>query len=123
MAGQPISRAELLETLNWLDRFYSSPEGLARPNGLSVAGKPDFEGIAAWVLDVYLNSRIGGLDVATSRQNVIHAIQQTTEWRTRHPEGGGVPGTDFRQLLDIGRGEFLTALLRLDVFYKSWNGL
>ena len=123
MPVQPIDRGELFQTMQWLDEYYASPEGLGRPQGLSLNGKPDFEGIAAWLFDVYLNSRAAGLDSETSRQNVIHSIQQTDEWKTKHPRGGNAPFSDFSGSLGLDRGEFLRALSRLDVFYKSWNGL
>lgn len=79
-----IDPAEVLETMNWLDRFYQSQEGLGRPEGLSRNGKPDFEALAAWIFDVFLNSRLTGLDLATSKRNITHAIQQTPEWQLKH---------------------------------------
>ena len=123
MPRQQIDRTELLNVLVWLDQYYSSSEGLARPQGLSLDGRPDFEGIAAWVFDVFLNSRLAGLDLEASRQNVIHSIQQTNEWKTKHPQAGSAQWTPFTASLTLDRKEFLRALWRLDVFYKSWNGL
>jgi hypothetical protein len=121
----PIDARECLDEMNWLDTYYSSQEGLARPAGLSIGGKPDFEGVAAWILDVFVNSRLGGLTHAQSRQNVIHGIQQTSEWRQRHPSPAAllVARTSYVPNPALGRREFLQALHRLDVYYKSWRGL
>ena len=55
-----FSRDEFLAALTQLDRFYAAPEGLQRPDGLSIAGGPDFLGIATWIFDVYLNQRLTG---------------------------------------------------------------
>ena len=46
-----------------LDDFYRAPEGLQRPEGLSINEAPDFEGIAAWIFDVYLNARLAGRSI------------------------------------------------------------
>jgi hypothetical protein len=122
----PIDAAELHQTLIWLDNYYASPDGLARPDGLSVNGAPDFEAIAAWVLDVFANSRLAGLDVDASRRNVMHAVQQTPEWRQRHANDAAaleVHQQPFAPTVGIDRREFLAVLHRLHVFYKSWNGL
>ena len=61
-AAQPLTfdRSDFLAAMNRLDAFYKAPEGLQRPNGLSVAGRPDFLGIAAWIFDVYLTCRSAG---------------------------------------------------------------
>src|SRR4029453_16731963 len=54
---QPLTvvpnRAEALDELHFLDSYYSSAEGLQRANGLSQNGKPEFNAVAAWYLDVY----------------------------------------------------------------------
>jgi hypothetical protein len=122
-AQAAIDRNELLDAMTWLDQYYASSEGLQRPDGLSLGGKPDFEGIAAWVFDVFLGSRLAGLDVETCRQNVVYSIQQTEEWKTKHPGGGSATWTPFSATVSLDRNEFLRALWRLDVFYRSWNGL
>lgn len=121
-----VEPEELLETLIWLDGYYTSADGLSRPTGLSVNGKPDFEGIAAWVLDVFASSRLAGLTVEASRRNVVHAIQEITEWQQKHTHNAAalkVVPEAFRPVVGMDRGEFVRALHRLDVFYKGWNGL
>jgi hypothetical protein len=80
----PFDRAELLAVLERLDRFYVAPEGLQRPNGLSLDGQPDFLGIAAWVVDIYMGLRLAGVSPDASWQQVMFEIQQTDEWKTKH---------------------------------------
>lgn len=118
-----IDAAETLDAMRWLHTFYASAEGLGRPNGLSIGGRPDFEGIAAWILDVYVNTRLNGLPAEACRRNVRCAIQQTDEWRLGHAGVQPEVATPFNPSVRIGRSEFFRTLHRLDVFYKSWNGL
>lgn len=80
-------REEALDELNWLDRYYAAPEGLQRPNGLSLNGKPDFEGIAAWYLDVYQQERIKGKSRADARAVYVSQIRASDEWKQKHPNG------------------------------------
>jgi hypothetical protein len=119
----PIDRTELLDAMQWLHGYYASSDGLQRPDGLSIGGKPDFEGIAAWIFDVFLTARLAGLDVGACRQNVMHSIQQTDEWKTKHPGGATAEWIPFSSSAQLDRREFLKALWRLDVFYKAYNGL
>lgn len=79
-----LDRAEFLGVLQQLDAYYASPEGLQRPNGLSIAGGPDFLGIAAWVFDVYLNERLSGASREVAWTRVVRTIEQTDEWRQKH---------------------------------------
>ena len=79
-----FDRAEFLDVLNRLDRFYAAPEGLQRPNGLSIAGGPDFQGIATWIFDVYLNQRLAGASPNAAWQLTENAIRATGEWRSKH---------------------------------------
>lgn len=79
-----LNRDEFLETLNRLDRFYSAPEGLQRPNGLSIAGGPDFLGIAAWIFDIYLKERLSGSSPNAAWVITENAIRATDEWRGKH---------------------------------------
>jgi hypothetical protein len=118
-----VNPQEVLDAMKWLDGYYQSSEGLGRSQGLSLDGKPDFEALSAWVFDVFLNSRLSGLDAETSRRNVAHAIQQTTEWRLNHAGAAIVPEASYQRVLNFDRRELLQAMYRLDVFYKSWNGL
>lgn len=78
-------RDEALDELNWLDAYYAAPEGLQRPNGLSLNGKPDFLGIAAWYLDVYQRERINGKSRADARAVYVSNIRHSHEWQTKHP--------------------------------------
>ncbi len=79
-----FDRNEFLNVLNQLDAFYAAPEGLQRPNGLSISGGPDFLGIATWVFDVYLNARLSGASASSSWARVQDAIRATDEWRSKH---------------------------------------
>lgn len=80
-----FDRSEFLQVLQQLDAFYSAPEGLQRPNGLSISGGPDFLGIATWVFDVYLSERLNGASSNVAWSRVVSAIQNTQEWRIKHP--------------------------------------
>ena len=77
--------AEMQREMMWLHDFYKSPDGLQRPEGLWIGGHPDFEGIGAWVFDVYLRHRLRGESEEQARQAIVNAIKQSEEWRTKHP--------------------------------------
>jgi hypothetical protein len=81
-------REELVQVVQWLDEFYRSADGLQRPSGLWLpeANRPDGEAIGVWVLDVYLQARIGGASTDEARQAVIDSIKATDEWRSKHPK-------------------------------------
>jgi hypothetical protein len=79
-----FSRDEFLDVLNRLDRFYSAPEGLQRPNGLSISGGPDFLGIATWIFDIYLAERLNGISPNGAWTITENAIKATNEWRGKH---------------------------------------
>ena len=79
-----FSRDEFLDVLNRLDRFYSAPEGLQRPNGLSISGGPDFLGIATWIFDIYLTERLNGISPNGAWTITENAIRATNEWRSKH---------------------------------------
>lgn len=79
-----FGREEFLDVLSRLDRFYAAPEGLQRPEGLSIAGGPDFLGIATWVFDVYLNQRLAGASPNAAWVLTENAIRSTDEWRRKH---------------------------------------
>src|SRR6185503_6953902 len=81
--GPAIDREELREAMHRLDRFYAAEAGLQRPDGLSIGGRPDFEGIAAWVFDVYLNARLDGLSVDGAWRRVVGSIEASDEWRSK----------------------------------------
>ena len=79
-----FSRDEFLDVLNRLDRFYAAPEGLQRPNGLSISGGPDFRGIATWIFDIYLSERLNGISPNGAWTITENAIRATDEWRSKH---------------------------------------
>jgi hypothetical protein len=75
---------EIQRAMVWLHDFYRSPEGLRRPEGLWIEGHPDFEGLSAWVFEVYLRSRLKGLTEDQAREAIVNAIRQSDEWRAKH---------------------------------------
>ena len=79
-----FDRNEFLDALQKLDAFYADVNGLQRPNGLSIAGGPDFLGIAAWIFDVYLSERLSGGSANVAWTRVVNAIQSTQEWKSKH---------------------------------------
>jgi hypothetical protein len=81
-----LRREELIQAVQWLDELYRSPEGLQRPDGLWLpqSGTVDAEAIGVWVLDVYLQARLGGASEDQARQAVINQMKATDEWRRRH---------------------------------------
>lgn len=83
-ANVSLNRDEFLDVLNRLDRFYAAPEGLQRPNGLSIAGGPDFLGIATWIFDIYLTERLNGISPNGAWTLTENAIRNTDEWRSKH---------------------------------------
>jgi hypothetical protein len=98
----PVSipgRSEMMEEGRALDDFYASEEGLQRKpeqvedkhgnvvtfgGGLSINGRPDWEGIAAWLLDIYLMARVAGKSREESREMYREQIRNSAEWRNRH---------------------------------------
>ena len=81
----PRRRDEMVAAGRWLHEYYRSEEGLQRASGLWFNDQPDFEGIGAWLLDVYLSARIEGATDEAARQRVVDSIRQTEEWKARHP--------------------------------------
>lgn len=83
-------RGEMMQEGQFLHAYYISPWGLQRPQGLWIVGPdgighPDWEGIAAWLWDVYLKARVAGKSRAEARAAYITQIRQSAEWRTKHP--------------------------------------
>ena len=78
-------RHDMIAAGQWLHSFYQSDDGLKRPDGLWIDKHPDFEGIGAWLFDVYLAARLTGADDAAARKKVTDAIRQSDEWRQKHP--------------------------------------
>lgn len=87
MPTQPPGREEALDELNELHRYYQAPEGLQRPDGLwrPDLNTPDFEGIAAWYLDVYQRDRMAMMSRADSRADYVNQIRHSDEWKAKHP--------------------------------------
>ncbi|MGE3973689.1 MAG: hypothetical protein AB7F59_04100 [Bdellovibrionales bacterium] len=86
-----IDRKDLTDKLERLHRFYIEElkrDGVNRPEiGLYKNGKPDFEGIAAWILDVYLNEFLTGVDCELAWEKTKAAIQNAAgdEWKRANP--------------------------------------
>jgi hypothetical protein len=88
-----VDRGEFFSMLQRLDGFYRAPEGLQRADGLVVYPGPtpqaDFEGIAAWGFDTYLNAREQGQSPEQAYALVIRNIVASDEWKQKHPNSGG----------------------------------
>lgn len=80
-------RQDLIAAGSWLHSLYQSEGGLQRPEGLWLKGSPDFEGIAAWLFDVYLSERLLGTSDEAAKEKVLDAIKRSDEWRQKHPGG------------------------------------
>ena len=78
-------RQEMMDAGHWLHVYYQSPEGLQRPEGLWKNGEPDWEGIGAWLFDVYLTDRVNGKSVTDAKIHVVNDIRHTDEWKAKHP--------------------------------------
>src|SRR5437660_3253138 len=76
--------AEVQRVMIWLNDFYKSADGLQRREGLWINGHPDFEGLGAWVFDVYLRQRLKGDTEEQARQAIETAIRESDEWRVKH---------------------------------------
>ena len=78
-------RDEMAQAGAWLDGYYRSAEGLQRKEGLSKNGVPDWEGVGAWLFDVYFMARVDGKTPDQARGAVVAAIRRTDEWQSKHP--------------------------------------
>lgn len=109
-----FDRGDFLAAMNRLHQHYMAPEGLKRPNGLSINGAPDFLGIAAWIFDIYLACRSAGQGTEDAWNEVVVWISQSDEWRVKHP--GEAPRTPrgCTTTIRLDRNEFLQAMQRLD---------
>jgi hypothetical protein len=123
MPTRTFDRTDFLDAMERLDAFYRSPLGLARGNGLSIDGRPDFLGIATWIFDIYLAARSAGLSQELSFGHVVAEISRSHEWRERHP--AWTPGArgPIAASVSFDRDEFLRALQDLDAFYSAPEGL
>lgn len=88
-APQPAAtlpgRAEMMDEGQRLHAYYASHEGLQRVKGLSINDAPDWEGVGAWLFDVYLVNRLAGKTREQSRAAYVSMIRHTDEWKTKHP--------------------------------------
>jgi hypothetical protein len=75
---------ELQRTMQWLNEYYKSSDGLQRAQGLWIHDHPDWEGLSVWVFSVYLPHRLRGETEEQARQTVIDAIKQSEEWQVKH---------------------------------------
>jgi hypothetical protein len=119
----PMGRREALEAMTAIDGYYRAPRGLNRSNGLSINGRPDFLGLAAWFFDIYVNGRYVGLDEIGARYNVMANITQTDEWKTKHPGQSSARPFSIGNMLPFDRSELLRVMELLDWFYRSQDGL
>jgi hypothetical protein len=78
------SSSEAVQFGQWLDAFYAAPDGLQRPGGLSINGRPDWDGVGAWMFGVWLTARVNGVSEADARAQVVAQIQQSDEWKRKH---------------------------------------
>jgi len=118
-----FDRADMLLAMERLDGFYVSRMGLQRPQGLSINGRPDFLGIAAWIFDIYLPARSAGFSTQGAFDIVVASITRTDEWRQKNPGRTPLTPAAFRAAVSFSRDEFLDVLNRLDRFYAAPEGL
>lgn len=84
-------RGEMMQAGELLHRFYKAPEGLQRPLGLwkpesaSSVAQPDWEGIGAWLFDVYLKARVAGKNATEAFEEMTRQIRASDEWKSKHP--------------------------------------
>lgn len=118
-----FDRADFLDAMERLHAFYFSRMGLNRPGGVAINGKPDFQGIATWIFDVYLAARSRGFSAEQSFGMVVADVTQSDEWRAKHPGQASLSRPSFSPVIAFDRNEFLTALQQLDAFYAAPEGL
>ena len=102
-----FDRADMLLAMERLHSFYISRMGLKRPDGLSIAGRPDFLGIAQWIFDIYLPARSAGFSPIGAFDIVVAAITRTDEWRQKNPGRTPLTPASFRAAVSLNRDEFL----------------
>lgn len=79
-----VTANEMTDTLEWLDQYYASPQGLQRPEGLIKNGHIDFDAISHWLFRIYLQERSQEANPLTARASVEKAIRGTPEWQEKH---------------------------------------
>jgi hypothetical protein len=118
-----FDRNDFLDAMERLHAFYYGGMGLNHSGGLSINGRPDFQGIATWIFDVYLAARSRGFSAEQSFGMVVADITQTDEWRGKHPGQAPLTRPSFTPVVSFDRHEFLAALQQLDAFYAAREGL
>src|SRR5439155_19491468 len=93
------------------------------PGGLSINGRPDFQGIATWIFDVYLGARSRGFSPELSFSIVMTDVSQSAEWKAKHPGATSGSRAAFTPAISFDRNEFLDVMQRLDAFYAAPEGL
>jgi hypothetical protein len=58
---------------------------LKRPEGLAIDGRPDFSGLATWVVQVYMNARLAGTSSDDAWSEVVAHIRASDEWHQKNP--------------------------------------
>ncbi len=119
----PMGRDEAVSAMAAINAYYAAPGGLQRPNGLSLNGRPDFLGLAAWFFDIYVNARYAGYAEVEARYHVMASITQSEEWRARNPDRAPATPLPVPNTLPFDRGELLAVMERLDRFYSAPEGL
>jgi hypothetical protein len=118
-----FDRGELLDVLEWLHAFYMSRYGLQRPNGLSIAGRPDFAGIAQWLFSAYLPARASGFNVAPAFDLVLAEITASEEWQQKNPTRRPLTRVAYTPRMTFATDEYLGVMQQLDRFYSAPEGL
>lgn len=118
-----MGRSEALAAMSAINTYYVAPTGLNRSNGLSINGRPDFLGLAAWFFDIYMNTRYAGYAEIEARYNVMANITQSEEWRSKNPARTPALPFNIPNRLPFDRGELLGVMERLDAFYSAPEGL
>lgn len=80
-----LDTGEYLETMYRLSDLYRTE--LKRPSGLAIDGKPDFSGLATWVVHVYMNARLAGTARDAAWNEVVGLIRDSDEWREKNASG------------------------------------
>ena len=82
--AENVTANEMTATLEWLDQFYASPQGLQRPEGLVENGRIDFDAISHWLFQIYLHERSLEASPEAARASIEKAIRATAEWQKKH---------------------------------------
>jgi hypothetical protein len=78
-----LDTGEYLAVMHRLSDLYRTE--LKRPEGLAIGGRPDFSGLATWVVHVYMNARLGSTSADDSWREVVALIRDSDEWREKNP--------------------------------------